>query len=75
MTNNPSIKTTIKHSETKPAWNIVGSKLSGKYKICRVPYLITDDDKANAYSKNEAYLHAEFISTCFNNSDSISNLI
>lgn len=36
---NLNIKTLIKHSESKNAWNIIGTKLGGKYKIARVPYI------------------------------------
>ena len=58
------IKTEVVHSKTKNAWNIIGTKVGGKYKIARVPYF------AQA-CKIEAFRHAEFISFCFNNSDSI----
>ena len=72
---NPNIKTKVIHSETKPAWNVVGIKLGGKYKICRVPYIITENEKLNVMNKNEALEHAEYISSCFNNSNIISKLI
>jgi hypothetical protein len=36
---NPKIKVKIKHSESKHAWNIIGSGgYGGKYKIARIPY-------------------------------------
>ena len=72
---NPNIKTKVVHSETKSAWNVVGNKLGAKYKICRVPYIITENERLNEMNKNEALEHAEYISCCFNNSDVISKLI
>lgn len=69
---NPKIKTKVKHSESKNAWNIVGTKLGGKYKIARVPYLVVDDSEIlTTRNKAEALKHAEWISFCFNNSDRI----
>jgi len=69
---NPKIKTKVVHSESKPAWNIIGTTLGGKYKIARVPYLVeTGSDIIDAREKAEALEHANFISFCFNNSDSI----
>lgn len=67
----PKVKTKVAHSETKPAWNIIGTTMGGKFKIARVPYLVTDDDFINAKEKKEAYEHAQFISMCFNNSSDI----
>lgn len=32
------MRTKVVHSETKPAWNIVGTEWGGKYKIARFPY-------------------------------------
>lgn len=70
---NPKIKTKVVHSESKSAYNVVGTSLGGKYKIARVPYLVEKhlSDEWNNKEKDEAKLHAEFISFCFNNSDSI----
>lgn len=70
---NPNIKTRIVHSQTKSAWNIVSEKLGGKYKIATVPYLLVDDQKSNDMNRVEAFEHAEFISYCFNHSNSIIN--
>jgi hypothetical protein len=67
--NNPKIKTQVKHSESKNAWNIIGTRAGGKYKIARVPYLVIDDSEiTNTREKAEALEHAMFISFCFNNS-------
>lgn len=72
---NPKIKTTVVHSESKAAWNIVGTELGGKFKIARVPYLIGNGEILDSETKNEALEHAEFISECFNNSDEIVELL
>tara|TARA_R110000764_G_scaffold151613_1_gene239095 strand:+ start:524 stop:760 length:237 start_codon:yes stop_codon:yes gene_type:complete len=71
---NPKITVNIKHSESKNAWNIIGTKAGAKYKIARVPYLKIDDSEIlNTRSKAEALKHAEWIRFCFNNSDNILN--
>ena len=62
---NPRIKTNVIHSDKDTAWDIIGVTLGKKYKIAVVPYF------PDAFLKNEAFLHAEFISYCFNNSDAI----
>ena len=72
---NPKIKTKVVHSLTKEAWNVVGTKIPGKFKIARVPYLITGNDIIDTKYKSEALLHAEFISKCFNKSDEIISII
>lgn len=74
---NPKIKTEVRHSESKNAWNVVGVEpLGGKYKIARVPY--QQDDRigeiTNKKYKDEAFDHAAFISWCFNNSSEILKL-
>lgn len=67
----PNIKTKVVHSKSKDAWNVVGCKPGGKYKIARVPYLLTRNEVINEINKSEALEHAEFISQCFNNSEKI----
>lgn len=69
-----AITTKVKHSETKSAWNVVGTDLGGKYKICRVPYLTSDDPILTEKWRVEAKEHADFISYCFNNFDNIYKL-
>ncbi len=64
----PKIKTKVVHSKSKDAWNVVGTKLGGKYKIARVPYVVTNDKVITEREKLEAKNHADFISACFNNS-------
>ena len=39
-----AIKTKVIHSKSKPAWNVVGETLGGKYKIARVLYQIIEGD-------------------------------
>lgn len=69
---NPKIKTTVEHSQTKTAWNVIGQNLGGKYKIARIPYLlISDSEMLSTKNKYEALMHAQYISLCFNNSDRI----
>lgn len=68
---NPKIKTRVIHSQTKAAWNVVGEKMGGKYKIARVPYVVVDNAVVSERNRIEAFEHAEFISYCFNNSDKI----
>lgn len=68
---NPKIKTKVVHSNTKDAFNVVGTTLGAKYKIARIPYLVTDNKEITERKKAEAKSHADFISYCFNNSDSI----
>lgn len=68
---NPNIKTKVVHSKTKPAWNVVGTDLGKKYKIARVPYADTPNPDALDVVRDEAKIHADFISYCFNNSSQI----
>ena len=63
----PNIKTKVKHSESKDAWNIIGDSLGDKYKIARVPYQKFDDEALATQHKAKALEHALFISYCFNN--------
>lgn len=65
----PNIKTEVKHSETKSAWNVVAkAPLGGKYKIARIPYNVINNIEIDARERKEAFDHAEYISWCFNNS-------
>jgi len=64
--------TKVKHSESKPAWNVIGTTLGGKHKIARVPYVVImdDDEKVrkvfNEYEKQQAHKIARFISRALN---------
>jgi hypothetical protein len=72
---NPNIKTKIVHSQSKAAWNVIGDNLGGKYKIARIPYLVTGNEIIDTIDKSEALRHAKFISQCFNNSGKIVSII
>ena len=72
---NPNIKTKVVHSESKTAWNVIGTSLGRKYKIARCPYLITNNEILDTIEKSEALKHAKFISQCFNKSDTIVPLL
>ena len=69
------IETTVKHSQTKDAWNVIGARLGGKYKVARVPYVVTGNESVDEYNKNEALEHATFISDCLNAADTVSTAI
>jgi len=62
----PNIQTGVVHSQSKAAWNVIGTKMGGKYKIARVPYIVVDDAEVTETNKKEAFEHAQYISTCFN---------
>lgn len=72
---NPNIKTKVVHSKRNPAWNVVGVKLGGKYKIASIPYVPSLDVETIDKMREEAKLHAEYISYCFNNSETIVSFI
>lgn len=59
--------TKVVHSQTKASWNIVGTVFGDIYKVARVPYLSSGDEKDINKSRKEAYERAAFISSCFNN--------
>lgn len=69
------IHTEVKHSQSKSAWNVVGTELGCKYKIARVPYDIVESSEImTTRNKNQAMEHALFISWCFNNQERIEVL-
>jgi hypothetical protein len=62
-----SIETKVVHSESKSAWNVIGTIPGGKYKIARIPYYAHEDSEIlTTKNKHEALEHAQFISECFN---------
>jgi len=67
----PNIRTKVVHSKSKDAYNVIGTRLGSKYKICKVPYYVSDNDILTEREKKEAFDHANFISYCFNNSKQI----
>ena len=72
---NPKIKTKVVHSQTKSAWNVVGTIPGLKYKIARVPYVFVEDEDTAKRFRLEAFEHAVYISQCFNHSDAICAVI
>jgi len=72
---NPNIKTKVVHSESKQAWNVIGTRLGAKYKIAIIPYLITGNEIIDTPEKTEALRHAKFMSQCFNKSDAIVSIL
>lgn len=67
----PKIKTVVEHS-CGHYIRVVGTSLGKKYLIATVDYVPVSGDN---FSIDEAENHAEFISTCFNNSDKIIKLL
>lgn len=67
----PDIKVKVQHSHSNSSWNIIGTKLGGKYKIARVPYVVTGIADVDSKNRKEALVHAEFIQWCFNNSNNL----
>lgn len=52
----------IKHSESKDAFNIVGTIVGGHYKIARIPYLVTQSlIEVNRREKLEAQYNSKLI--------------
>jgi hypothetical protein len=54
---------TVKHSESKTAFNVIGAALGGKYKIARCPYLSTNGmyPETDRRDKAEAEANAQLI--------------
>lgn len=67
----PKIKTKVVHSQSKSAWNVIGDSPGSKFKIARVPYVLSPSEELNALNRKEAFHHAEYISFCFNNSEKL----
>ena len=70
-----SNKTKVVHSESKTAYNIIGTTLGSKYKVARVPYIVTGHSEIDSREKGEAYEDAVFISLCLNNKDRILKIL
>lgn len=56
----------VQHSESKPAFNVIGTILGGKYKIARCPYVFLQDGEQrniiNDREREEAEANAKLIS-------------
>lgn len=72
---NPKLKVKLKHSQTKSAWNIIGTIPGDKYKIARIPYSVYDNEIISNNNREEAYNIAEYIETCLNQSDFIEKCL
>jgi hypothetical protein len=68
---NQTFKTKVVHSQSKLAWNVIGTELGKRYKIARIPYTEYADEILSFRYKQEAFNIADFISYCFNNSKEI----
>lgn len=60
------MKTVVKHSPSKFAWNVINTALGGKYLIAVIPYIGVDIDDENEPQRIEALEHAQLISESFN---------
>ena len=69
-----NFKTTVVHSTSSSAWNVVNKALGKKFKICIVPYVQGSSSEANENEKKKALEHAIFISLCFNSFDQPNDL-
>lgn len=58
------MKTQVKHSESKTAWNIVGTTPGSKYKVARIPYMVDSrfSEETNERERKKALDIAKFIS-------------
>lgn len=67
------MKTKVIHSQTKAAWNIVGTMPNDTYKLVRVPYYINGrvaiDDPINQEERKRAFKLAESISKFLNTAE------
>lgn len=53
----------VRHSESKKAWNVVGTALGRKYKIARCPYVFDEalSDSVNSKENEETKSNAQLI--------------
>jgi hypothetical protein len=65
--NMENIRTEVKHSKSKNAWNVIGTQIGKKYKIAIIPYqVVLNNEVLTTFNKHESMEHALFISRCFN---------
>lgn len=64
----PKIQTKVVESKKKLCWNVVSINVGDKRKIASVPYTDISEESGLTVnkSKQQAYEHAVFISSCFN---------
>ena len=60
------ITTIIKHSESKTAWNVIGTTLGERYKYATIPYCKGINEIINTKEKAESLKIAMFISYSLN---------
>lgn len=60
------MKTEVKHSESKDAWNVVCLDVGQKYKLARCPYYKSDHPEVTKANSDESLKIAKFISNSFN---------
>jgi hypothetical protein len=51
----------IKHSESKSAFNVIGTNLGEKYKIARCPYVVSELTELTDRERKEAEANAKLI--------------
>lgn len=52
----------VRKSDSKDAYNVVGTRLGGKWKIARCPYTICDDNSVNERLMYQAKADAQLMS-------------
>lgn len=51
----PKIQTKVVHSQSKPAWNVIGIEIGKRHKIARVPYNDLGDEILSFKDNSEAF--------------------
>lgn len=64
----------VKHSESKPAYNVIGTVLGSKYKIARCPYIITGDPVIDEREMKESEANARLIAAARTMIEALQNL-
>lgn len=65
----------VVHSQSKPAWNIVGTVAGGPFKIARFPYVAdTGSEVLDTEGKAEALERAQFCAWCINNRERVESI-
>lgn len=59
------MKCKIKHSESKSAWNVVGTMSGGRYKLARFPYSSCADNELTRQESRRAKANAELFANAF----------
>jgi len=68
-------KAKVMHSESKDAWNVIGTVLGGRWKIARFPYLqIEGSQDYNEKEKIEQYSNAMLLADAINTTNDSKRL-